>query len=765
MERGDVDRTAGTEPVLRFEEAVSLTSGADFWSTQGIPEKGIESIRVADGPHGLRTLPEGAEQMSLGPSVPATCFPPAVALASSWDVELVGHVGAALGLEARAAGVSVVLGPGVNIKRSPLCGRSFEYFSEDPYLAGRMGAAWVRGLQSQGVGASLKHFAANNQETDRHRVSADVDERTLREIYLAAFEHVVIEAKPLTLMAAYNKVNGVYACEHPWLLTDILRSEWGFEGVVLSDWGAVNDRVAALAAGLDLEMPPSATDQTVVEAVRDGRLSGSLVEEAARRVLRLVAATAAGRAAPGPYDADAHHELARRAAAGGVVLLKNEDGILPLDADGTDRIAVIGELARTPRYQGAGSSAVVPTRLDDALEAIIGMAGDRVAFAPGYSLDGGDHPEMFDEAVRCAGSADRVVLFLGLPPGDESEGFDRRSIDLPSVQVALLEAVAAVNPRTIVVLSNGGVVSVHPWQHRAAALVEGWLLGQAGGPAIADVLFGVCDPGGRLAETVPLRLEDTPAHLFFPGAEQHVRYGEGIYVGYRYYDTLERPVAYPFGFGLSYTTFELSSVEARTVGREVVVHAEVVNTGRRAGSQVVQVYVHDPVSSVDRPAQELKGFAKVSLEPGQRASVDLTLDQRAFSFWSVAERRWKYEAGQAEIRIGFSSRDIRARLTVEVPGDGVPTPLELSSTLEEWLANPLAAPGLRTLLADLLTPELVRLLGTMPLSTLANFGIGASRDELSQLVDAYRSAAGPAGADVRPSTEAGRRASLGEPAA
>jgi len=739
----DAEEFVEIERNLTLEEKVSLTSGADFWHLQAIPEHGIESIKVADGPHGLRTLPEGANQMSLGPSVPATCFPPAVALGSSWDAELVGEVGEALGREARSEGVSVLLGPGVNIKRSPLCGRNFEYFSEDPFLAGRLGAAWVRGVQSQGVGASLKHFAANNQETDRHRVSADIDERTLREIYLAAFEHVVTDAQPLTVMAAYNKVNGTYACEHPWLLTKILRGEWGFRGAVVSDWGAVNDRVAALAAGLDLEMPPSQTDSQVVQAVRDGRLEESQVAEAARRVLRLVAST--GHVERQRYDVDAHHELARRAAIAGTVLLKNEGGILPIDPNGPGRIAVIGEFARTPRYQGAGSSAVVPTRLDNALEAIVGVAGQRVEFAPGFTIGAESDPQLLDEAVRCASSADVAVLFLGIPASAESEGFDRRDINLPADQLAVLEAVSAVNPRTVVVFSNGGVVSVRPWEKQAAALLEGWLLGQAGGPATSDVLFGFADPAGRLAETVPLRLEDTPSYLFFPGAEQHVRYGEGLYVGYRYFDTLDLPVAYPFGFGLSYTTFELDAVEAKITGDEVIVTADVVNTGDRAGSQVVQVYVHDVESSVDRPDQELKAFAKVLLDPGQRASLRMSLDHRAFSFWSQSERRWKFEAGQFEIRVGFSSRDIQAVRVLDLSGDGVPAPLRMTSTLNEWLDNPVVAPGLRAIIPEALSSSVIEALGHMPMTKLVNFGVGPYRDQLLELLDTYRHVIDPDG--------------------
>jgi len=729
-------------PGLTLAQKASLTSGADFWHLQSLSEAGIEGVMVTDGPHGLRKQLETRDVVAEGVSVPATCFPPAVALASSWDCELVERVGRALGREARAEGVSVVLGPGVNIKRTPLCGRNFEYFSEDPLLAGQIGAAWVRGVQSEGVGASLKHFVANNQETDRHRVSADIDERTLREIYLPAFEHIIAHAHPLTVMAAYNKLNGVYACEHPWLLTTLLRQEWGFNGLIISDWGAVSDRVSALAAGLDVEMPPSGTDHLIEEAVRDGALAEHQVDAVVRRILDLERATAAARADPGSYDADRHHGLARAAAASGAVLLKNDGGLLPLDPSGSDRIAVIGEFARTPRYQGAGSSHVVPTQLDTALDAMTAVAGERLSFAPGFALDRDpaiepvDDAALVDDAVRSARDADVVVLFLGLPASEESEGFDRSHLELPAPQVALLRAVHAANPNTVVVLSNGGVVRVSPWQHHARALLEGWLLGQAGGSATADLLFGTAEPSGRLAETIPLALKDTPAHLFFPGAEQHVRYGEGLYVGYRFYDTLDRPVAYPFGFGLGYTTFDLGEVTAVPTDNGVNVTAEVTNSGARAGSEVVQVYVADVGSSVDRPVHELRGFAKLALSPGVTAVVTIALDQRAFSYWSALEHRWKAEAGQVEIQVGFSSRDIRARCRIELPGDGISVPLNVMSTVEEWLSDAEAGPRLLAKVALPITPELRRLVGQWPMVKILNFGIGITREDLDEIAQA-----------------------------
>ncbi|MGW6395070.1 glycoside hydrolase family 3 C-terminal domain-containing protein [Streptomyces sp. NPDC055103] len=742
------DTPAASTRNLTLAQKASLTSGADFWHLQGIEDAGIPSVMVADGPHGLRKQPADADPVGLGTSLPATCFPPAVALASSWDVDLIRRVGEALGAETRAGNVAVLLGPGVNIKRTPLCGRNFEYFSEDPFLSGRFGAAWVHGVQSQGVGASLKHFAANNQETDRFRVSADVDERTLREIYLPAFEHVVTHAKPLTVMCSYNKVNGTYASENQWLLGEVLRGEWGFEGLVVSDWGAVADRVEALAAGLDIEMPPTRSDQRIVDAVADGRLTEEQVDTAARRVLALLDATAQARNDGGVYDADAHHELARTAALAGAVLLKNDGAMLPLDPDGNEHIAVIGEFARTPRFQGAGSSQVVPHRVDNALDAITALAGaDRVVFAPGFTLDGAADPGLVAEAVRAVSAADVAVVFLGLPPTAESEGYDRAHIDLPADQLALLEAVHAANPETVVVLSNGSAVATAPWQHRARALLEGWLLGQAGGTATADLLFGAAEPSGRLTETIPLRLQDTPAYLQFPGSEQHVRYSEGIYVGYRYYDTLDAPVAYPFGHGLSYTTFEIDGLAVTPVRANAFdVAVTVTNTGVRAGAQTVQVYVHDAESSVDRPVQELKGFAKAFLAPGESRTLTVTLDERAFAFWSTAERRWKIEAGHAEIRVGFSSRDIRARQDVGLPGDEIPGPLDGMSSLAEWLAHPIGAGIIRPLLDEGIKAmdtdrDVVSLIGGMPLAKIAAFGVAFDTHAVDALVEEYLKAA------------------------
>jgi beta-glucosidase len=682
---------------MTLEEKASLLDGSDFWSTQGIDRLGVPAVMVTDGPHGLRKQAGEGDHLGLEHSVPATCFPPAAGLASTWNTDLLTAVGEALGRECRAEEVAVLLGPGVNMKRSPLCGRNFEYFSEDPLLAGALGTAVVQGIQSQGVGTSLKHFAANNQETHRMTVSAEVDERTLREIYFPAFEKVVREAQPWTVMCSYNRINGVYASEDPWLLTRVLREEWGFEGLVVSDWGAVNERAAGVAAGLDLEMPSSggAGRRRIVEAVEAGRLAEADVDRAAARVLALVARSQPGLAAPLEVDVDAHHALARTAALESAVLLKNDDDVLPLDPTAGGTVAVVGEFARTPRYQGAGSSKVNPTRLDDALTALrTALAGSReVTFAPGFTLDDAAVDDaLVAQAVEHARAAEVVLLFLGLPAALESEGYDREHIDLPEQQVALLTAVAEVNPNVVVVLANGGVVAVEPWQSRAKAVLEGWLLGQAGGTAVADLLLGVESPSGRLAETIPLRYADGPTVGTFPGEQGSVRYGEGLLIGYRWYDARDLAVAYPFGHGLSYTEFAYADLEVGVDGEgqdlRATVSCTVTNSGGRAGSEVVQVYVADPEASVFRPEQELKAFTKVSLAAGESTRVTLALDGRAFSWWSTAAGRWVVEGGAFEIRVGASSRDVRLSERVDVVGDAVATVLTGDAEISEWLEHP-----------------------------------------------------------------------------
>jgi beta-glucosidase len=737
---------------LTLEEKATLLDGADFWRTQPVERLGIPGVMVTDGPHGLRKQAGESDHIGLNESVPATCFPPAAGLASTWNPGLLARIGEALGRECRAEQVAVLLGPGVNMKRSPLCGRNFEYFSEDPLLAGDLGAALVNGLQSTGVGASLKHFAANNQETDRMTVSVDVDERTLREIYLPAFERVVTTAQPWTVMCAYNKINGTYASEDPWLLTQVLRDEWGFAGLVVSDWGAVNRRDAGVAAGLDLEMPSSggAGTQVILDAVKAGTLREADVDLAVTRVLTLIDRSLPALAPGQTFDAGAHHALAREAATASAVLLKNEDGILPLAPQGGP-VAVIGEFARSPRFQGAGSSQVNPTRVDTALDGLRTALEPRreVSFAPGFVIesDAAD-PALVAEAVATASEAEVVVLFLGLPPSYESEGYDREHMDLPAHQIDLLHAVADANPRVVVVLSNGSVVTVAPWQDRARAVLEGWLLGQAGGSATADLLLGAADPAGRLAETIPVRFADNPAIGAFPGELGHVRYGEGLLIGYRWYDAHSLAVAYPFGHGLSYTRFDYGdlSISVLADGPEpsVEVGVTVTNTGERAGRETVQLYVTDPQATVFRPEQELRAFTQIDLAPGESARVRLTLGARAFAFWHAGARSWVVEGGEFGIRVGASSRDIRLSGSVTLAGQGYLLPLTEESTVDVWLEHPVAGPWLREQLGEgmftamLFDPTNGQMMRAIPLVRLSRFpGFPVGEPEVAAAVQRF----------------------------
>lgn len=742
-------------PAGGLADKAALTSGSDTWHTTAA--LGLPRLVLADGPHGVRRQRGGGDALGIGTSVPATCFPPAVGLGATWDVDLVRRVGAALGAEARALDVDVLLGPGMNIKRSPLGGRNFEYFSEDPHLTGRLAAAMVEGIQSTGVGACVKHFAVNNQESDRMRISADVDDRALREVYLAAFEHVVRSARPWLVMSAYNRVNGVPASENPWLLTEVLRDEWGFDGVVVSDWGAVEDRIAAVRAGLDLEMPPSGTDERIVAAVRAGELDEAVLDRVGNRMARL-----AGRVrASAPVRAegwlegsasdddlaemrDAHHELAREAATASVVLLKNENGLLPLDRAAGRSLTVVGELARSPRFQGGGSSRVVPTRLSSALDALTDRLGGEVRFAAGYTLDGTPSRELVEEAVAAVRDTDVAVVFLGLPEAAESEGFDRTTIDLPGDQLGLLAAVAEAAGEVVVVLANGGVVSVAPWQHRAGAVLEGWLLGQAGGEALADLLLGDAAPSGRLAEAIPLRLADHPSHLFFPGRDGVVTYGEGTYVGYRQLDTLDVEVAYPFGHGLTYTSFAYTDLELTPLEENTwQVSWTVTNTGARAGREVAQLYVGREEDLPTRPTAQLAGFASVSLEPGASRRVVLTLGARDLSTWDAAHGRWSLAPGSYGIRVGASSRDVRLAGTVETAGDRFLAPLTRMSTIGEWRADPVGQEVLGALFARFakaagrgsVAPELLRMLDSFPLVKLRTFRLGLTEEVVDGLVE------------------------------
>ncbi|GLI27129.1 glycosyl hydrolase [Agromyces rhizosphaerae] len=664
---------------LTRRQKVSLLSGADFWTTEPVAEHDVPSIMLTDGPHGLRKQTGSTDHVGFGESVPATCFPPAVTLGSTWDPSLIEEVGAALGRETRAADVGVILGPGLNLKRHPAGGRSFEYFSEDPLLSGKSAAALVRGIQSEGVGACLKHFAVNNQESNRMRLDTVVDERTLRELYLTGFEIAVAESDPWTVMSAYNLVNGEHAGESRRLLTQILRDEWGFQGMVVSDWLAVADRPVGVDAGLDLEMPSSegVWDRAIVEALEDGSLDEAALDAACGRVIALalrVAAERSIRSDAAPLDFDAHHGLARRAAAAGTVLLTN-DGMLPLRAEGS--IALIGAFAETPRYQGAGSSMVNPTRLDTALEAMRHRLGEEaeILFAPGYDPVSGDSsPEMLEQARAVAREADVVVVMVGLPATYESEGFDRTDLRLPADHDELVRAVTDANPRTAVVLSNGAAVEID-WADRPAALLEAYLGGQASGSALIDVLFGDAEPGGRLAESIPVTASELPASENFANHATQVEYRETLYVGYRFHDTFEVAPRHCFGHGLSYTAFTYSDVTISGSGTDLTVELTVTNTGDRTGSDVVQVYVHDVESSVHRPEQELRGFTKVHLAAGASERVVIRLGRRAFATYDVAAQDWLVEAGAFEIRVGASSRDIRASETVVIASPDVVTPV------------------------------------------------------------------------------------------
>lgn len=677
---------------LSVEEQAALTSGTNPWSIGKVEEKGLPNYTITDGPHGLRKA-QNLEGMDVEKAVPATCFPPAAGMSSSWNPELVKETGEAMGEECIQEQVAVILGPGINIKRNPLGGRCFEFWSEDPYLAGHEAVGEVEGIQSKGIGTSLKHFAANNQETDRMRVSANVSQRALREIYLPGFEHIVKTAQPWTIMCSYNKINNVYSSQNKWLLTDVLRGEWGFKGIVMSDWGAVHDRAAALNAGLNLEMPPTNTDNKVVYAVRDGELKPEQLEKMAQGMVDLVNKTrpAMEKGKAGyRYDVDAHDDVARRAAREAMVLLKNEDELLPVKP-GT-KLAVIGEFARTPRYQGAGSSLINPNKLTSFLDALKDRGVD-ADFAPGFTLDDdAQDPALTSQAVAAAKGADTVLLFLGLPASYESEGFDRTSLDIPTKQVELLKAVADANKNVVVILSNGSSVSM-PWAGDAKSILEAWLLGQAGGAATADVVFGDVSPSGKLAQTIINDLDDDPTMMNWPGEEGHVDYGEGVFVGYRYYDTFHKPVVYPFGYGLSYTTFGISGAKAEKTGPQSArVTATVKNTGNVAGAEVVQFYVAPPKEAVARPVHELKGFKKVYLEPGESAEVSIDLDSRAFAYWSERFADWKVEEGEYKIEVGTSSRDIADTVSVDLDDDGKVAKLTKWSTFKEWQDDPVGGP-------------------------------------------------------------------------
>ena len=650
---------------LTLEEKASLCSGRDDWSTQPIERLDIPWIWVADGPHGLRRAPQ-TNMAGYGDQLPATCFPTASALAATWDTTLIYRVGQALGQESQALDVNVLLGPGVNIKRSVLGGRNFEYFSEDPVLSGEMGAAFINGVQSQGVGTSLKHYAANNVETMRMWMNSDVDTRTLHEIYLTPFEIAVKKSQPWTVMACYNRVQGVYGTQSHYLLTDILKNDWGFEGIVISDWFAVVDRVEGIKAGMHIEMPHVSTvnDSLIVEAVKNGNLDEAVLDNLVREILTVVLKAKALEKNNIDQDIAAHHQLARQVAAEAATLLKNENQTLPLSKEKYNTIAIIGEFAANPRFQGNGSSEVKPTQLDDMRTLIEKEYGKefKIIYSQGYSLNDDNDFSMIDDAVKSASNADIAIVFVGLPQHYESEGIDRTHISLPPSHNKLVSEIVAAQPNSVVALTNGSAVAM-PWVNEVPAILETWLGGQAGAEGTLDVLFGVVNPSGKLAETFPVKLEDTPAFFNFPGEQGEVLYGERFLVGYRHYDKRKIEPLFPFGFGLSYTTFEYQNMKVSSTKfsdkEELTVSLTVKNSGSAKGKEIVQIYITDKESTLQRPEKELKKFAKVELDPGEEKQLAFTLNARDFSYYDGRRGMWIAESGAFNIAVGASSRDIR----------------------------------------------------------------------------------------------------------
>ena len=736
---------------MTLEEKASLCSGLDNWHTKPIERLGIPSIRMSDGPHGLRK-----EVPNQRNSVPSTCFPTAVTTASSWDRELIKQLGQALAKECQAEEVDIILGPAINIKRSPLCGRNFEYFSEDPYLSSQLATAYIQAVQSLGVGTSLKHYAANNQEYRRFTIDETIDERTLREIYLSNFEGAVKEGKPWTVMCSYNRVNGILASENKYLLTEILKEEWGYEGFVVSDWGAVNERVDALEAGLDLEMPSSygIGDQKIIEAVKIGKLDEKVLDQTVERLLKIIFKAVDSRKRGTTYDQQAHHKLARKIAGESMVLLKNQDNILPLKKEGT--IAIIGEFAKKPRYQGGGSSHVNPTKLDNALEEIekIVQGKAKIIYEEGYKLETDEmNQELIEKAKEAAKKSDVAIIFAGLPDRYESEGYDRTHMKMPENHNKLIEEVSKVQPNTVVVLSNGSPVEI-PWIDKVKGLLESYLGGQAGAGAVADILFGEVNPSGKLAETFPKKLSHNPSYLNFPGEGNKVEYRKGVFVGYRYYDKKEIEPLFPFGYGLSYTTFEYTDISVDkkeiTDKETIEVKVKVKNTGKVKGKEIVQLYVRDVESKVNRPEKELKGFEKIELAPGEEKTVTFKLDKRSFAYYNTEIRDWYVESGEFEILVGKSSKEIELKETVKVNSTiTIKKKYDRNSTIEDLMEDPEASQILKELLEKIneiggIFQEdehrdqelIVSMMRYLPLRGLINFGRGHFTDDmLEQLLE------------------------------
>lgn len=676
---------------MTLEEKASLCSGEDFWHTKAVERLGIPAMMMSDGPHGLRKQEQEGDHLGMNDSIKAVCFPAGCGTAASFNRELMAEMGETLGEECQAEGVGVILGPAVNIKRSPLCGRNFEYYSEDPYVASEMAGALIDGIQSKGVGTSIKHFLANNQEHRRMSSSSEVDERTLREIYLAAFEGAVKEHKPWTVMCSYNKINGIYAAQNKEMLTDILRNEWGFEGFVVSDWGAVNDRPADLEAGLDLEMPSSkgVGDRQIVKAVQEGHLDEAVLDKAVERILARVFQFEENRDETARFDMEKDHAMARKVAEETIVLLKNEGELLPLRD--TDRIAFIGKYASSPRYQGGGSSHINSFRTESAWECVKDWGN--ITLAEGFRDDADEVDEtLIEEAVAQAREAQAAVIFAGLPDAFESEGFDRAHMKMPDCQNELIRRVAAVQPNTVVVLHNGSPVEM-PWADQVKGIVEAYLGGQAVGAAIVDILFGKVNPSGKLPETFPYKLEDNPSYLYYGGEKDRVEYREGIFVGYRYYDKKHMDVRFPFGHGLSFTTFayDAPKISAKRIRdtETVTIRVDVTNTGSRPGKEVVQLYVAPPEGDVIRPVRELKGFEKVELAPGETKMVSFTLDGRAFSYWNTQIHDWHVESGTYRLQVGQSSRRIVLEESVYVESSvHLPVHYTLDTTFGDLQKDP-----------------------------------------------------------------------------
>lgn len=755
---------------MTLEEKAGLCSGEDFWHTKGIERLGIPSVMVSDGPHGLRKQEDEADHLGINDSIKAVCFPAGCATASSFDRDLLEELGEIIGNECQAENISTILGPAMNIKRSPLCGRNFEYYSEDPLVSSEMASAFVRGVQSKSVGTSPKHFMANNQEYHRMTSSSEMDERTMREIYLASFENMVKKEKPWTIMNSYNKLNGTYLCENKEMLSDVLRDEWGFDGYVMTDWGAMNERVEALKAGCNLEMPASGgkTDKEIVDAVRSGELDEDVLDKRCEEFLNIVFRYIENRDETVVFDREQDHEKARHIEEECIVLLKNEDDILPLSPE--QKTAFIGKYAAAPRFQGGGSSHINSFKTESALDALDtadGIKKENIIYAQGYDdLEDKTDEELLREAVEAAKSAETAVIFAGLPDSFESEGYDRTHMRMPQCQITLIEEVAKVQPNTVVVLHNGAPVEM-PWIDKVKAVVDVYLGGQAVGGATVNILYGNTNPSGHLAETFPIRVQDTPCYLTYGGEHDKSVYSEGVFVGYRYYASKEMNVLFPFGHGLSYTTFSYSNL---TVEKERIresetlrVSVDVTNTGDRFGKEVVQLYVAPKNSTVIRPVRELRGFDKIGLAPGETKTVTFLLDSRAYAYWSTEIHDWHVESGEYEIQIGKSAQDIVLSRTVYVESEHViPKVFTLNTTMGEILADPkgkavfeqamsgMAGSDAQEAEAQALEGDgeaisaemMAAMMEAMPLRQMISFVPGVTKEALTSLVQALNDNAG-----------------------